>query len=461
MEPELTEAQKTEVVQWIEKQRVFYKSGQTRSYGFRKEQLKKFKISIKKHEHAIAAALKSDLNKSAEETFLTETSIVLQEIDLHLQYLETWMAPREVDTPLLLFPARSMQITEPLGCSLIVAPWNYPFQLLMNPLVGAISAGCCAFLKASSNAPKIAEVMASVVRECFDPAHVCLVSGGRSMNELLFKQRFDLIFFTGSTNLGKVVMRAAAEHLTPVILELGGKSPAIVDAGANIKIAARRIAWGKCINAGQTCIAPDYVLVQENLKAEFVKCVIEEMEAMYGKAITSEFYPRIVTDEAFDRLSALKKQGRLLYGGAENKATRYMQPCLLEDVDLDAPLMQDEIFGPLLPLQTFKTTEEAIAFVNAREKPLALYYFGTEKSGETVLEKTSSGGACINDVLMHIANHHMSFGGVGHSGTGRYHGKDSYLAFSHQRSVVMSPRKFDLPFRYAPFKFFRWIKRLT
>lgn len=460
MEIELTEAQKAEVLRWIDEQRAFYKSGQTRSYNFRKEQLKKFKSSIKKHEQAIAAALKSDLNKSAEEAFLTETSIVLQEIDLHLQYLETWMAPKEVDTPLLLFPLRSMQITEPLGCSLIVAPWNYPFQLLMNPLVGALSAGCCAFLKASPNTPKIAEVMTSIVKECFDPRHVCIVSGGKSMNELLFKQRFDLMFFTGSTNLGKVVMRAAAEHLTPVVLELGGKSPAIVDAGANIKIAARRIAWGKCINAGQTCIAPDYVLVQENLKEEFVKSVIEEMEAMYGKNISSEFYPRIVTDEAFDRLSALKKQGRLLYGGAENKATRYMQPCLLEDVNLDAPLMQEEIFGPLLPIQTFKTTEEAITFVNAREKPLAFYYFGTESKGKTVLEKTSSGGACINDVLMHIANHNMSFGGVGHSGTGRYHGKDSYLAFSHQRSVVMSPKKFDLPFRYVPFKFFKWIKRI-
>ena len=446
MEVELTEAQKTEVLQWIEGQRAFYKLGQTRSYNFRKEQLKKFKSSIKKHEHAIAAALKSDLNKSAEEAFLTETNIVLQEIDLHLQYLEIWMAPKEVDTPLLLFPSRSMQITEPLGCSLIVAPWNYPFQLLMNPLVGAISAGCCAFLKASPNTPKIAEVMANIVKECFDPAHVCLVSGGKSMNELLFKQRFDLIFFTGSTNLGKVVMRAAAEHLTPVVLELGGKSPAIVDEGADIKIAARRIAWGKCINAGQTCIAPDYVLVKENLKADFVKHVVEEMEAMYGKNVSSEYYPRIVTDEAFDRLSALKKHGKIVYGGAEDKTRRYMQPTLLEGVDLDAPLMQEEIFGPLLPIQTFKTTEEAIAFVNAREKPLALYYFGTESKGKIVLEKTSSGGACINDVLMHIANHHMSFGGVGQSGTGRYHGKDSYLAFSHRRSVVMSPKKFDLPF---------------
>lgn len=457
---ELATQAQAEVISCIEKQRAYFKSGATRPYAFRKAQLKKFKQGIKQHEHEIAAALKSDLNKSEQEAYLTEVSIVLQEIDLHLQYLESWMAEKEIGTPLQLLPSRSIQITEPLGCSLIVAPWNYPFQLLMNPLVGAISAGCCAVLKASDTAPAIAAVMKKIVEHCFQKEHVCLFSGAKAMNELLFKQRFDNIFFTGSTNLGKVVMRAAAEHLTPVILELGGKSPCIVDTEANLKIAARRIAWGKCVNAGQTCIAPDYVLVHESKKDAFVQLLIQEIETMYGKNVDSELYPRIISDEAFKRLIELRKQGRLLYGGTDDAGKRYIQPCLMDDVRLDSPLMQEEIFGPLLPIITFKTMQEAIDFVNAREKPLALYYFGDEKKGKQILSKTSSGGACINDVLLHIANHHMPFGGVGHSGTGRYHGKDSYLAFSHQRSVIMSPKKFDLPFRYVPFKFFKWIKRI-
>lgn len=457
---ELSPQEQAEVIASIEAQRAYYKSGTTRGYAFRKTQLKKFKEGIKLHEHEIAAALKSDLNKSEQETYLTEVSIVLQEIDLHLQYLESWMAEKDIETPLQLLPSRSIQITEPLGCCLIVAPWNYPFQLLMNPLVGAISAGCCAVLKASDTAPAIAAVMKKIVESCFQKEHVCLFSGAKAMNELLFKQRFDLIFFTGSTNLGKVVMRAAAEHLTPVILELGGKSPCIVDAEANLKIAARRIAWGKCVNAGQTCIAPDYLLVHESKKDAFVQLLIQEIETMYGKNVSSSFYPSIVSDDAFARLAELRKQGRLLYGGAEDRSTRYMQPCILDEVTLDSPLMQEEIFGPLLPIITFKSTQEAIDFVNLREKPLALYYFGDEKKGKQVLSKTSSGGACINDVLLHIANHHMPFGGVGYSGTGRYHGKDSFLAFSHQRSVVLSSKWIDLPFKYAPFRFYKLIKKI-
>jgi aldehyde dehydrogenase (NAD+) len=366
-----------------------------------------------------------------------------------------------VATPLPLLPSSSRIFFEPLGTALIIAPWNYPFQLLMNPLVGAISSGCCALLKPSPYTPNIAGVMEELVTEIFDPGHVAVVQGGREVNQILLEQRFDVIFFTGSPTLGKIVMQAAAKNLTPVVLELGGKSPCIVDAGANIKLAARRIAWGKCINAGQTCIAPDYLFVHHSVKDRLVSGIANAIEEMYGKEIKqSRFFPRIVNDQAMERLQKLMQHGKISYGGEVDLSQKFIAPTVIEDIQPDFPIMQEEIFGPLLPLMTFENLDKVVDFINAHEKPLAFYYFGNNKVAKDILSKTTSGGGCINDTLMHIANHHLPFGGVGNSGMGGYHGKFSFQAFSHSRAIVNSPVWIDLPFKYAPFKFFRWIKKI-
>lgn len=454
----LNQQRLTEILQ---KQRAFFASHETKNYKFRREQLKKLKAVVKENTDKIADALKKDLNKSYEEAYLTETSIVLQEIDYHLKNLKLWMEDEEVQTPIHILPSQSFIRTEPLGNALIIAPWNYPFQLLINPLVGAISSGCTAVLKPSPYTPHIEKVMHDMISQTFDEKYVAIVHGGKEENEMLLKERFDLIFFTGSPVLGKVVMRAAAEHLTPVILELGGKSPCIVDEKASIAMAAKRIAWSKTINAGQTCIAPDYVLVHENVKDDLLKNLKAYWEKTYGEdASKSPFYPKIVNEKAFDRLSHLLQSGKLTYGGKTNREERFISPTILENVSDNDPVMLEEIFGPILPIMTYKNVSEAIEYVNAHEKPLALYFYGSNKIAKEVLLKTSSGGACINDGLMHIANHNLPFGGVGNSGMGNYHGKRSFMAFSHQRGIVKSPTWIDVPFKYPPFKFFSIIKRI-
>jgi aldehyde dehydrogenase (NAD+) len=444
----------------IKSQRDFFGTYQTKSVDFRIQSLKKLKVSIKKYEIEIADALKKDLNKSFEEAYLTEISIVNQEIDFHLKNIKKWSRPQFVDTPMHILPSTSKIIYEPLGLVLIISPWNYPFQLLFNPLIGAISAGCCAVLKPSPYTPYISELMDKIIKEIFDEKFVAIVQGGREENELLLQKRFDIICFTGSPALGKVVMRAASEHLTPVLLELGGKSPCIVDAEANLDITAKRIAWSKTINAGQTCIAPDYLLVHENVKDKLIEKIAKEFKSTYGEnAAESKYYPRIVNKKAFERLEKLMQHGTIYCGGKTDKANRYIEPTIIDNVETHFPIMQEEIFGPLLPVLTFKNTSEAIQFVNDNEKPLALYYYGNTSKAEEVLLKTSSGGACINDGLMHIANHNLPFGGVGNSGTGRYHGHHSFLAFSNHRGVVSTPTWIDVPFKYVPFKFFNLIKK--
>ncbi len=442
-------------------QRTFFKTHATKSLEFRIGNLKKFRSAILKYETRIADALWLDLHKSPEEAYLTETSIVLGEIDCHLKHLRSWAKPKRVPTPLPILPSSSRIIYEPLGCSLIIAPWNYPFQMLLNPLVGAISSGCCALLKPSPYTPNIAKVMQELVAEIFDPEYVAMVQGGREVNQLLLEQRFDAIFFTGSPTLGKIVMQAAAKFLTPVVLELGGKSPCIVDAGANIKLAARRIAWGKCINAGQTCIAPDYLFVHHSVKEQLVKEFAIAVEAMYGKEIReSPYYPRIVNDKAVERLQKLMQHGKISYGGEVDVAQKFIAPTIIEDVKPDFPIMQEEIFGPVLPVMTFDKLDAVVDFINSNEKPLAFYYFGPRKVARDILIKTTSGGGCLNDTLMHIANHHLPFGGTGNSGMGSYHGKFSFQAFSHARGIVSSVTWIDLPFKYAPFRFFNWIKKI-
>ncbi len=307
----------------------------------------------------------------------------------------------------------------------------------------------------------MARVLEAIIRDTFQENHVHVVQGGRETNEILLKQKFDLIFFTGSSAVGKVVMRAAAEHLTPVVLELGGKSPCIVDESANLKVAAKRIIWGKTINAGQTCIAPDYLFVHETIKEYLISKMQEAIESMFGENVQeSKYYPRIVHEKAFDRLTNLMQEGKVRLGGITNADDLYISPTVIDEVQPDHKIMQEEIFGPILPIITFAQVEEATAFINAQPKPLALYYFGDDEKGEAILSKTTSGGGCINDALMHITNHHLPFGGVGNSGIGKYHGKESFLAFSNQRAIVKTPTLIDLPFKYAPFKYFPFVKKM-
>lgn len=445
----------------VKNQKDFFSSHQTMDLKFRINMLKQFKASILKYEKKITDALWIDLHKSYKEAYLTEISIVLQEINYHLKKIRCWSRPKPVSTPLQLLPSRSRIYHEPLGVALIVSPWNYPFQLLMNPLVGAISAGCCAVLKPSPYTPHVAQVMEELIRETFDEKYIGIVQGGREVNTILFNTRFDMIFYTGSPSVGKVVMKAASAYLTPVVLELGGKSPCIVDKDANLDIAAKRIAWGKTINAGQTCIAPDYLMAHESVKEALIEKICFHIEKMFGPDIKqSEYFPRIVNDKAFDRLTEYLKQGLIRCGGETDRDERFIAPVILDDVKPDDTVMQDEIFGPILPVMTFRHIDEALSFVNARQKPLAFYYFGNNHQAKNVLLKTTSGGACINDTIMHIVNHKMPFGGVGNSGLGKYHGHYSFLAFSNQRAVVKTPPWIDLPFKYVPFKYFNWIKRI-
>ena len=449
------------VVAMVDAQRKYFKSQATKSLEFRIDMLNKFRFAILKYETRIAEALWLDLHKSYEEAYLTEISIVLQEIGNHLKHLKGWAKPKSVPTPLQLLPSSSRIHYEPLGNALVIAPWNYPFQLLLNPLVGAISSGCTALLKPSPYTPHISGVMEELVTEIFDPAYVAIVQGDRTVNQMLLEQRFDIIFFTGSPSLGKIVMQAASKYLIPVVLELGGKSPCIVDEDANLDLAAKRIAWGKCINAGQTCIAPDYLFVHQSVKDELLKKIALAIETLYGKEIReSRYYPRIVNDQAVTRLQKLMLHGKIVYGGEVVAAEKFIAPTLIDDIQPDFPIMQEEIFGPLLPVLTFRELSEALDFVNNHEKPLAFYYFGSRSKAREVLLNTSSGGGCINDTLMHIANHHLPFGGVGNSGMGNYHGYDSFLAFSHVRAIVSSPTWIDLPFKYPPFKFFKWVKKI-
>jgi aldehyde dehydrogenase (NAD+) len=449
------------IMKYIADHRVFFSTQKTKDIGFRIAQLHKLKKAVLHYQVKIENALWIDLHKSPEETYLTEISIVLNEIEHHIKNLKKWSAPKKVATPIHLLPSSSKIIYEPLGIALIVAPWNYPFQLLINSLVGAISSGCCCVLKPSPDTPNVASVMENMILENFDSDYISIVQGGRETNTILFAQRFDIIFFTGSSKVGKVVMRAAAENLTPVILELGGKSPCIVDADANLDVAAKRIAWGKLINAGQTCIAPDYLFAHQSIKDELLNKIAENIQLMYGDDLKqSRFYPRIVTETATERLSGLLNQGTIHTGGEVDVKQKFIAPTIVDNVKPEFKIMQDEIFGPILPVLTFDDIEEPINCINKNEKPLAFYYFGKNNKAREMLSKTTSGGACINDTLMHISNHNLPFGGVGNSGMGNYHGKESFLAFSHKRAVVTSPTWIDLPLKYPPFKYFKLFKKI-
>ena len=472
----------------LQKQRAYFQAGHTLPLSMRKDLLRQLSDAMHQYEKPLAEALWTDLHKSYEEAYLTELSIVYGEIRNHLRHLCQWAKPERKSSPLAILPASSRIIKEPLGNTLIIAPWNYPVQLLLNPLVGAISAGCTAFLKPSPYVPNVSRVLTEMIRATFRPEQVAIVEGNREVNQMLLSERWDLIFFTGSPSLGKMVMKAAAKHLTPVILELGGKSPCIIDKSADLHIAAKRVAWGKALNAGQTCIAPDYLMIHEDVKDKFLKLLVKEWKHLLTKdPQKAKHFVRIVSDKALDRLISYLPSpqspisnsqspisnsqspisnsqspianSHIYHGGHYDREERYLSPTILTDVSPDAPVMQEEIFGPIFPVLTFKQLDEVIAFVNKREKPLALYYFG--KEDKKVLRHTSSGGACVNDVIMHIVNHKVPFGGVGHSGMGAYHGKESFLAFSHRRAVIKTPTWVDMPFRYMPYKLFALIKRMV
>ena len=451
------------IISIADAQKAYFKTGKTLDVKFRMNMLDKFANALDKWEGRLCDALWEDLHKSYEEAFLTEISIIKAEIGLHRKHVAEWARRRRARTPLKLFPSRSHIVKEPLGNSLIISPWNYPVQLLLNPLVGAISSGCTAVLKPSPYVPHVAEVVEEMIRDTFDECYIAVVQGNRNVNTVLLEQRWDLIFFTGSPALAKTVMAAAAQHLTPVILELGGKSPCIIDRSADIKVAAKRIAWGKTLNSGQTCIAPDYILIHKDVKDEFVKAFADEVRNLHGEDIKADrHYVRMVNDKAFERVTGYIKDSRVLYGGSSDAATRFIEPTLLDNPPLDSPVMTEEIFGPVFPVITVEDDfqDTVIDFVTSREKPLAFYYFGKESDGWEMIRRTSSGGGCINDVIMHIANENVPFGGVGNSGMGRYHAKESFEAFTHTRSIISTGTWIDLPFRYMPYRLFSLIKKI-
>ena len=445
-------------------QREYYATGATRTLAFRKEMLRKLLDAIKKWEKPLYEALWEDLHKSEPEAFLTEVSLVTGEIRNHLKHLSAWARTRCKATPPQMLPSRSRIVTEPLGSALIIAPWNYPFQLLLNPLVGAISGGCTAMLKPSPYVPNVSRVIEEMIGATFDERYIAVVQGNREVNAQLLDLRWDIIFFTGSPALGRTVMAAASKNLTPVVLELGGKSPCIVTADADIRLAARRLAWGKALNAGQTCIAPDYVLIDKKIRDAFVDEYFRQVYALLGEdPQQTEHFVRIVSDKAFERVTSYisgPEASGTVRGGKTDAATRYIEPTVVLDPAPDSPVMTTEIFGPVLPVCTYDSLDDAVAFVNGREKPLALYFFGKLADGKSVVRRTSSGGACINDTIMHIVNDKVPFGGVGNSGMGHYHGKLSFDAFTHERAVIITPRRLDMPFRYMPYKLYKLFRMI-
>ncbi|ARS35609.1 aldehyde dehydrogenase [Pontibacter actiniarum] len=451
----------------VQKQRTFFSSGKTLDISFRKERLRQLQQVIRQHEQELFDAMFADFHKPELESYATEVGFVELELKQTLQHLHKWARPRRVKESFINFPSRSYIHTEPYGVSLIIGPWNYPFQLLLNPLIGSMAAGNCAVVKPSELTPTTSAVVAKMIRNNFEEEYLAVVEGGVPSTQHLLSQRFDYIFFTGSTQVGKIVMQAAAEHLTPLTLELGGKSPAIVAEDADLELAARRITWGKFLNAGQTCVAPDYLLVQEQVKEELIQRINQCIGEFYGSdPMQSHDYARIVNDRHFHRLSGFLKDGLVRSGGQTDAPSRYIAPTVLDQVTWQHPVMQEEIFGPILPVITVENMQEAIRVVNAHEKPLALYFFSSNKEQQQhLLKYTHFGGGCINDTISHLINPNLPFGGVGGSGMGSYHGQNSFDVFSHQKSVLHRGTWLDLPLRYPPYqnrlpmlrKLFNWL----
>lgn len=436
----------------LDAQREFFKSEKSKDINFRLLSLKKLRSMILLHEEDIAKALYQDLKKSYFEAYASEIGLVLNEINYHIKHLRLWTKTKSKPTPLTIFPSRSFIRQEPYGLTLIMAPWNYPFGLLMTPLVAAISAGNCAVLKPANYSDHTSKLILKLIRETFPQEYIAVYTGNRDVNKALLNERFDYIFFTGGSVLGKIVAKSAAEHLTPITLELGGKSPCIVDKDANLKRAARRIVWGKCLNLGQTCIAPDHLYVHSEVRVELLKLIKRELQKQFGPDLEkSPDLGRIINEKAFNRLESYLKDAHILSGGKRDKGKLYIEPTLIE-ADENMPVMKEEIFGPILPVIEFKDIVPVIDSLKQKEKPLALYYFTSSKAkAESLMTSIDSGGVCINDVVIQYANSRIPFGGTGNSGMGSYHGKYSFDTFSRQRGGIKTPTLFDLPVKFAPY----------
>ncbi|OYD96816.1 aldehyde dehydrogenase family protein [Nostoc sp. 'Peltigera membranacea cyanobiont' 210A] len=437
----------------IETQRDFFQTGKTKDVNFRIEQLTTLKQAIIEHEQSIVEALKADLHKPEVETYLTEISVI-KDIDYAIKHLQNWSKPQKAAVSWDFFSYSAKIYPEPLGVVLIIGPWNYPFQLIISPLIGAIAAGNCAIIKPSEIASHTSDVIAKIIAKHFDPAYLAVVEGGVEASQKLLAEKFDHIFFTGGTAVGKIIMAAAAKYLTPVTLELGGKSPCIVDTHINLEHTVRRITWGKFINAGQTCIAPDYLLVNKTIKKDLIDGLEKSLKEFYGdNPVNSPDYARIISQKHFERLVSFLKDGKVVIGGENQPSERYIAPTLIDNVSLEDSVMQEEIFGPILPIIEYTDIAEAIALINSRPKPLALYLFSQDKNlQKRVLQETSSGGVCINDTVMQVGVSSLPFGGVGDSGIGNYHGKASFDTFSHKKSVLQNSFWLDLKWRYAPYQ---------
>jgi aldehyde dehydrogenase (NAD+) len=442
----------------------YFSSGLTKSYEWRVEQLQQLKKMTIEQEDKILAALKSDLNKGTMESWSSEVGFIIGDIDHTIKHLKKWMKARSVSTPIVAQPGKSYSLPEPLGTVLIIGAWNYPFQLVLAPLVAAIAAGNCAVLKPSELSVHTSSFLAEFIPEYLDKKAFSVVEGAVDETTELLKQRFDHIMYTGGEAVGKIVMRAASQYLTPVTLELGGKSPCIVDNTANIEVTAARIVWSKWMNAGQTCVAPDYVLVEKDQADKLVAAIKGKITEFYGSNIQqSDDYGRIVNERHFARLASYLEGQNVVCGGEQDASSKYLAPTIVLDPELSSPLMQEEIFGPILPIITVENISQAIPFVNQRSKPLALYLYSNDSAFEQrVLESTSAGNVCINDGFMFMVNPELPFGGVGNSGMGSYHGQTGFDTFSHLKTVMKRSFMFDVPLRYPPFTAtkFKWLKKL-
>ncbi|EKQ50723.1 MAG: NAD-dependent aldehyde dehydrogenase [Clostridium sp. Maddingley MBC34-26] len=440
----------------VYKQKEYFETMRQLDVNFRKEKLIKLKSIIKNNEKEIISALKKDLNKSEFESYLSEISIVYEELDLHIKNIKKWSKRKRVKSRLMFFPSKSYIEKEPYGTVLIIGPFNYPFQLIILPLIAAISAGNTAIIKTSEHAVNTGRLIERIINENFDESYLRVVgvNEGKECVEELLEQEFDYIFFTGSTRVGKIIMEKASRRLIPLTLELGGKSPCIIDKDADLKKAAKRIVWGKLLNAGQTCIAPDYLFIQNEIKDTFLNLIVKEIKQQYGEnAKESLDYPRIISNNEVCRLSEYLKDGKIYYGGNYDKETLYFEPTILTDVKEEARILNEEIFGPIFPVITFENLDEVVRYVNKRMKPLALYYFSQDKNNiKKILKETSTGGVTINDTILHAGTSSLPFGGVGTSGIGAYHGKKSFDTFTHEKSVVERGTLIEFSFRFAPFK---------
>lgn len=442
-----------EIKELVECQRKYFLSGATLTYAARMDALERIREALDKYAPDLRRALYQDLHKAESESDMAELAMTRAELNYCMKHLKGWMRREHVKTGIANFHATSFTVAEPYGVTLVMAPWNYPVLLCMEPLIDAVAAGNCVILKPSAYAPHVSSVLAEMLGSCFKPEHVAVVEGGRAENNELLEQRFDYIFFTGSTTVGKIVLEKAARYVTPVTLELGGKSPCIVDKTANIKVAARRIVFGKILNSGQTCVAPDYLIVHPSVKEELFAAMKNELVAMLGeKPLEAEEYPRMVNEKHYARVMGLIDGEDVVVGGYGNPETLQIAPTILDNVCLDAPVMQEEIFGPVLPTLTFETREELLEIIRQFEKPLACYLFTTDKQMERwALAHIAFGGGCINDTIIHLATSEMGFGGVGASGMGSYHGKVGFETFSHRKSVIKKYNWIDVPMRYHPY----------